>query len=363
MVKRYMGELEKKTGMRENGSLLEDGISVILCTYNGATKLPQTLRHLAAQRFADHIPWEIIFVDNNSTDRSTEVAKAIWADLHIESVPLICLRESKPAKYYALQTAMAHASYQFFVICDDDNWLEPEYLNRIYELLNRHPNIGAVGGQGIPVTDADRELPEWFFEYSEGYAVGKQGKQTGDVTKRGYLWGAGLGSRTAVYKSFYEKYPSFLLLHDDPSIMTTEDTEYCLRLILRGYELYYDEALKFRHFIPEDKLTKDYMHALYKKNHEGFVVTGNYYLAIKLFDNRGRIEPVNKLRLMLLTPLRLLLARTHKKRIREQTIISYLFPSARRKNLVTSHVQEFVRDKEIAAYTRSSGRPSRTILL
>src|SRR5690606_21143680 len=113
----------------------------------------------------------------------------------------------------------------------------------------------------------------------------------------------------------------------DPSIMTTEDTEYCLRLILRGYDLYYDSALTFQHFIPADKLTEAYMHTLYKKNHEGFVVTGNYYLAVKLFDKRGQMKPLNKWRLKVLTPLRLWLARTHKKRIREQTIMAYLYPS------------------------------------
>src|SRR5690606_38939367 len=215
-----------------------------------------------------------------------------------------------------------------------------------------HPEVGAVGGQGIPVFPEHWNSPSWFSSYSEGYAVGAQASQTGYVTKRGYLWGAGLGSRTAVYRSFYEKYPSFLLLHDDPSIMTTEDTEYCLRLILRGYDLYYDSALKFQHFIPEDKLTEAYMHTLYKKNHEGFVVTGNYYLAVKLFNRRGKIRPLNKLRLKLLTPLRLWLARTHKKRIREQTIMSYLYPSAKRKSHITPHVLAFLMDETICRFLR-----------
>jgi len=350
MVKCSM-ESDERTEMKEQLSNdLQRGISVILCTYNGADKLPATIRHLALQQMSPNMPWEIIFVDNNSSDGSFEVARAAWDSYGAAKVEFVALRETKPAKYYALQTALAHARFSYFVICDDDNWLANDYLSRAFSILEYRPEVGAVGGQGIPVFPDHWNSPSWFASYSEGYAVGPQANQTGYVTKRGYLWGVGLGSRTTLYRSFYEKYPSFLLLHDDPSIMTTEDTEYCLRLILRGYDLYYDSALKFQHFIPEDKLTEDYMHALYKKNHEGFVVTGNYYLAVKIFDKHGKIRPLNKLRLKLLTPLRLWLARTHKKRIREETIMSYIYPSAQRKNLITPHVLAFLNDETIPRY-------------
>ncbi|MFC3198576.1 glycosyltransferase family 2 protein [Parapedobacter deserti] len=349
---------ERTEMMQQLNNDLQRGVSVILCTYNGADKLPETIRHLAEQKMPLDVSWEVVFVDNNSSDGSLEVACREWGLYGPVNVDFIALHETRPAKYYALQTAMAHVRFSYFVICDDDNWLASDYLSRALSLLERHPEVGAVGGQGIPVFPENWRSPSWFSSYSEGYAVGQQADKTGYVTKRGYLWGAGLGSRTAVYKSFYEKYPSFLLLHDDPSIMTTEDTEYCLRLILRGYDLYYDSALKFKHFIPEDKLTEDYMHALYKKNHEGFVVTGNYYLAVKLFDKCGRLKPLNKLRLKLLTPLRLWLARTHKKRIREQTIMSYLFLSARYKNHITPHVLDFLKDETVARYGRLVSQPS-----
>ncbi len=325
---------------------LENGISVILCTYNGATKLPKTIKRLAMQQVPDTIPWEIIFVDNNSSDGSTEAAKAAWSAEQMDHVPFICLRESRPAKYYALQTAMTHARYGYFVICDDDNWLEEHYLSRMFTLLEAHPEVGAIGGQGIPVPEEGIGLPDWFPEYSEGYAVGKQGLETGDVTKRGYLWGAGLGSRTAVYRAIYAKYPSFLLLHDDPSILSTEDTEYCLRLVLRGYRLYYDEQLIFRHLIPKEKLTKEFMRSLYKKNHEGFVITGKYYLAIKLYACR-QSQFWSHLRLRLLTPLRLLLARSEKRKIREKTIMAYLFPRKDRPDVVTQQIKAFIADEDI----------------
>ncbi|MGK6351981.1 glycosyltransferase [Parapedobacter sp. DT-150] len=329
---------------------LGNGISVVLCTHNGASKLPETIKHLSAQQVPKEIPWEVIFVDNHSSDDSMAVVQGEWHKQQVARVPFRCFEENRPAKYFALQTAITHARYRYFVICDDDNWFDPQYIERMYTLLDTHPEVGAAGGQGIPVTEEGVVLPDWFSEYSEGYAVGKQGSETGYVTKRGYLWGAGLGSRTAVYRAFYQRYPSFLFMHDDSSILTTEDTEYCLRLILRGYELYYDEALKFHHFIPKEKLSRAYMHALYKKNHEGFVITGKYYLAIKLYKKNGRIKPLSRLRLKILTPIRLWLARTEKRRIREKTILAYLFPSKQRGDTVASHIVDFLKDSELPRF-------------
>ena len=48
----------------------ELGVSFLLCTYNGAPRLAETLACLAAQETPAGFPWEIIFVDNASTDGS-----------------------------------------------------------------------------------------------------------------------------------------------------------------------------------------------------------------------------------------------------------------------------------------------------
>ena len=55
---------------------MDKGISIILCTYNGKSRLEPTLRHLALQRH--NIPCELIVVDNASVDGTKEFADTWW---------------------------------------------------------------------------------------------------------------------------------------------------------------------------------------------------------------------------------------------------------------------------------------------
>ena len=54
------------------------GISIILCTYNGAGRLRKTLASLAKQENIERIKTQVIFVDNASTDNSATAAQTIW---------------------------------------------------------------------------------------------------------------------------------------------------------------------------------------------------------------------------------------------------------------------------------------------
>jgi glycosyltransferase involved in cell wall biosynthesis len=49
--------------------------SVVVCTFNGAKRLPQVLEKLKAQQFTQPCRWEVIVVDNNSRDRTPEIVQ------------------------------------------------------------------------------------------------------------------------------------------------------------------------------------------------------------------------------------------------------------------------------------------------
>lgn len=244
------------------------GISVIVCCYNSATRITDTLTHLTLQEFKQPINWEVIIVNNASTDNTAEIAKQFREKFEVFNQRLIIVDQPIPGLSYARDMGIAAAKYKYIVFCDDDNWLDSKYLNNAYQIMENSPKIGALGGQGLVATDAE-QLPDWFNKHKTGYAVGKQADYNGDVSAKYALWGAGLVTRKELYlKCFPKEYPSFLTGRKGNSLSAGEDSEFCLRLLLKGYILYFDESLKFTHFIPKERLTLQYRERL----HQGFEV-------------------------------------------------------------------------------------------
>ena len=51
------------------------GVSIIICCYNASKRITPTLRHLQKQSFREPINWEVIIIDNASTDQTADIAK------------------------------------------------------------------------------------------------------------------------------------------------------------------------------------------------------------------------------------------------------------------------------------------------
>ena len=50
------------------------GVSLVICCHNSADKLPATIQHLFDLNVKNDVPWELIIVDNASTDGTQETA-------------------------------------------------------------------------------------------------------------------------------------------------------------------------------------------------------------------------------------------------------------------------------------------------
>lgn len=318
---------------------MRKGVSIIICTYNGAARIPATIAHVAAQQLPGDVGCEVIFADNASTDESSAVAAAEWAK-HGAHIPCRIIQAPIPGKIHALQQAVSLAQFPYFIICDDDNWLAPGYAATVHSILDNDPLIGAVGGQSAAETNG-LPLPDWFGEVAKDYAVGPQAPQSGDVSRRGYLWGAGLGSRTALFKQLYEHFPSLLTGRKENKLTAGEDTEYCQRLLLKGYRLHYDERLQFRHFIPENRLTTAYRDGLITGLEASNTVLDKYYLATRL-QAKCAGKPLARYRLLLKAAFKYLFAGSAKKAEQEKDTVDLLLPFDLKRNPVISSIKRFL---------------------
>ena len=97
-----------------NNELL-DGISIIICCYNSEARLPETIRHLGQLQIPYNINWEVIVVDNASTDNTATVAKTEWAKTKCSAS---CRIISQPisGKTNALILGMDEAIFSYYLI-------------------------------------------------------------------------------------------------------------------------------------------------------------------------------------------------------------------------------------------------------
>ncbi len=258
---------------------MHKGISIIICTYNGKSRLAKTLEHLAHQQI--HCATEIILVDNASTDGTKAFADQWWLKNGNQDIRYHSYEQPIPGKSYAQELGYEKATYEYLLVCDDDNWLNPNYVQTAYEIMESNPEIGALGGWCEAVFE--NKKPEWFDTYARYYAVSKQGTVSGDVThKKGCLYGAGMVLRKSHWEYLnHLGFKPLLTCRKGNTLSSGGDTEYSYVLRLLGYKMWYDERLYFQHFMPQGRLNLDYIKRIRKAMSESNFVVRVYIDRLK----------------------------------------------------------------------------------
>ena len=122
-------------------------VSVIICCYNSASKIEQTLLHLSLQTL-NGINCEILLIDNNSADNTAEVAKQFWDKNRNPAINFTTIHEPSPGHASARLKGVKHAISDILIFCDDDNWLDKNYINNVIDIFNANGEVGIVGGLG-----------------------------------------------------------------------------------------------------------------------------------------------------------------------------------------------------------------------
>lgn len=237
----------------------ENGISVVICCYNSARTIVRALEHLHRQRGMERIPWEVIVVNNNSSD-ATERLVLGFIDAH-PGWPATLVREQTPGLMHARKAGLARARYALVQFCDDDNFLADNYLSAMWKAM-QSATVGACGGKGVPLFDEGTTPPEWFDAIAPSYACGEQGK--GDEADVPHLYGAGLCVRKALLQQLEQKGFAYLLTgRTGNRQLSGDDTELCYVIRRMGYRLRYVGEAEFGHCLSASRMTMDYVRRLY----------------------------------------------------------------------------------------------------
>ena len=114
-------------------------VSIIIPCHNYAHFLPEAVASVVAQTYTD---WEIIIVDDGSTDETLQTAQRLMAHYRDRRIRLFQQPDCGPAT--ARNTGVRHAAGQYLLHLDADDMLAPTMLARTTAILQDHPGVGVV---------------------------------------------------------------------------------------------------------------------------------------------------------------------------------------------------------------------------
>jgi len=253
-------------------------ITVAICTYNGARRLPDALEALERQALPIEgetaLAWEAIVVDNNSTDATAAVVARYadrWRDLGDLEGPRSPLRyvfEPRQGTTYARQRAFREARGAWLGILDDDNIPPPDWLAIAAQFIadsdRERPRLGAFGGNIRPRFEF--APPPEFDRVAILLAVYDRGDRAFQYRRDapGRIVPAAPGSFVR-RRAWFEAVPLDRLRlggRDERGgtfVGACEDLEALFYLQNSAWEIWHAPHLWVAHHLPPRRLTRDYL--------------------------------------------------------------------------------------------------------
>ena len=231
---------------------MESGLSVVVCTYNRSALLKRILHSLAGQR--DVAPFEVIVVDNHSTDDTQQVLKE-WKP--VQTFRLITGYEETKGHYAKARNVGLHlASSEIVAFVDDDVRVPPHWAAHLLAVFAAVPDIGAVGGPVTPEWEQDPP-PEWVTpELFVCIGVGDYGSEARLLSRKEFPIGANMAFKADVLRSVGGFDPRFGIIGDYS--IYNDEVELVERLRRKGVKVYYDPRLEVFHLVAAARTNKKY---------------------------------------------------------------------------------------------------------
>lgn len=142
----------------DNSNAVEEPlVSVLVPCFNYARYVGEALQSVLAQNYPN---FELIIVDDGSTDDSAHVIQRILKDVQIYSLVrrVKFVRQANQGVSAALNTALAYARGEYIATFDADDLMPPGRLSLQVNYLRRQPMVGCLGGVAIRIDEQGRQL-------------------------------------------------------------------------------------------------------------------------------------------------------------------------------------------------------------
>jgi glycosyltransferase involved in cell wall biosynthesis len=228
-------------------------VSVVISTYNRCTLLAKALQALLWQT-AGEITYEILVVDNNSSDETRDLLQTLTAK---NQEKLRYIFEPQQGLSYGRNTGIASARAPIIAFTDDDVCVASDWIAQIKAVFDADPSIDFLGGKVLPQWEAGP--PAWLTRvHWAPLALVDYGDQPFyvDIERQCALIGANLAFRrrafelVGLFKTDFQRVKK--------SIGSLEDHEMLLRLWYAGRRGMYLPQLLVTGAVEPDRLQKNY---------------------------------------------------------------------------------------------------------
>lgn len=244
------------------------GLTILITTFNASSMIEETLKRLIEMEKVPGLDWEVLIVDNNSTDDTVEKARKFWDN----QVELRIINEPQQGTGFAKFKGMSEAKFEFIGIIDQDNWVHSDWMVKAVQYLEQDASAAIICARGYPVFETKK--PDWFDRYQANFAVGPQSEKTGATEDlQRFFYNAGCIMRKSAFEEALKVgFVPIMRSRTSNNLLSGEDTELQIIFKLLGWEIHYQDMLRFDHFMPKKRLSVNY----FRRLREGMGATSVY---------------------------------------------------------------------------------------
>lgn len=226
--------------------------SIIVCTYNRAESLRDTLAALKSQRTLPERRWEVVIVDNNSRDATRDVvsgAQAEWPLLRYEF-------QAEQGLSHARNHGIRAARGKVLLFTDDDVLPEPDWLETTLAGLEKY-GADACGGYIAPIWEAPP--PAWLTERFYGFLAVRADRTDDYPIEQASQ--APFGANMAFRHEVFERVGGFDTSRGRKGkvLASGEDGELFERILAAGLKAVFLGGSRVHHKVEAFRITKAYL--------------------------------------------------------------------------------------------------------
>ena len=228
-------------------------VSIAICTWNRARLLRQTLEQICNLQWEPGVDWELIVVDNNSSDDTSAVIDAFR-----DRLPLKPLFESQAGHSRSRNAAVAQTTGDLIVWTDNDVLVDPNWAMAYVEAASRHPQADFFGGKIVPRFEDIQ--PDWLAETwtkcQPVYAARDLGDTEFCLDPGQFPFGANFAVRTSTQRKYLFNPESGRCQH---SMLGDDEIGVMRRMVADGHHGIWVPTAVVQHVIPSDRATPRYV--------------------------------------------------------------------------------------------------------